>query len=285
MPCIQEGPLTHLLECELGAEREVDTSLSIDALESWLEVRGRIAKHLALTAITRVAKEEGVFIAYNPVNPHSFPHMVRADVQSKGMHVRAKSLRSGPAKGFLHGEPLHHLPLTFPVNGPLYCEENKDGTPFLTRTPGQGIPINVLTTSTGEMITSDIDLLVIGCNREADDSPLLDPQFGELTPFEKRCIQNINQRFQHLVQSSFLNEAGACYRLINHGPANRFSRSQINHIHFPITVALPDGTSLELGEEAKRASGLEQFMTLCSEWQSSGISIHLNPLWGLSACV
>lgn len=245
--------------------------VSFDLFTEWSSNQQKMGEHLADIAFCAIAKKYNAYILSNPVHPASYAHFIRSDVQSKTFAIRARTLRNGIRSGFLELESEFGMkPLDFWIQGQQFYAVERAGKECLVK---QAIASDRhLTASCYEdrsFIVSDVDLVSI-FSRENSDKIVFDPLYGELTAQEFTIIRDVNQYFQALVLNYCAFAAPSLFRVIAHGPANRFSNSKASHLHYPMKVYTPHSSIEFLDRE---------FLNFNRKMGSLGYHVYLNPKW------
>jgi hypothetical protein len=265
--------LESLLQSKKAIEQrliENKDHISFELFASWRHLQQEIGKHLVTLAMHEVAKKYDVYILANPVNTASYAHFLRNDVQSKSCTLRQRTARDGIQNGFIteHVPELKTIPLSFTMQGEKFFAVLRNDTPMLTSTPLESDKkIQACCYLDEKYVVSDIDLLFIVMKTSSD--MLCDVQFGELTCAEKEVIIELNQTFQNIRGEIGTSE----FKLVAHGPSNRFSESKVSHIHFPIEVYGKDACA--------PIETIEQLLLFLTKLEKQGFEIALNPKWNL----
>lgn len=243
--------------------------VSFDLFTEWSSNQQKIGEHLADSAFCAIAKKYDAYILSNPVNPASYAHFIRSDVQSKTFTIRERTLRNGMRSGFLESES-GMKPLDFWIQGQqLYAVERAGKECLVKQAIAPDRQLTVSCYKNGSFIVSDVDLVSI-FSRENSDKIVFDPLYGELTAQEFTIIRDVNQYFQALVLNYSAVADPSLLRVIAHGPANRFSNSKASHLHYPMKVYTPH-LSVEFLDR--------EFLNFNQKMGSLGYHVYLNPKW------
>ena len=251
---IAQSSIEKLLEENQKIEEAIlsfEDEVSFDFFSAWRAKQQQVGERLADIAISLTAKEFDAYILANPVNPSSFAHFIRPDVQSKSFHIRARTIRSGIRSGFLESHPsqFQTRPLVFCVGGETYDSVQRANVESLVRKKeSSDISLIVSCYENGSYIVSDIDLISIYL-RENSDETLSDPIYGELTAQELAVVQELNRNFLQVTAKYYPLQSQSSFRLIAHGPANRFTHSKASHLHYPMKIYAPS-SSIERLEDS-----------------------------------
>lgn len=235
-----------------------ELNLGYEQFLKWRENQQQIGEMRVNEAFSWAAKEYNVYIFANPVNPTSYAHFIRNDVQSKTWQIRERTSREGMQNGFITSSVSGLLPrvLTFD----RFFAVRRNGEEILTQEIGEkDEPIEVFCYPDGSYVISDIDLLMIS-TQERTQEVLQDEQLGEVRSEDKKVIDAINRYFHPR------------FNLIAHGPANCFSQSKTSHIHYPFTQFSPNG---EMGFINT------PFLNTLHQLNKKGYLTPLNPRWDL----
>lgn len=255
--------------------------VSFELFSQWRENQQSIGNLLVNEAFSYIASKYKAYILCNPVNPVSFAHFTRKDVQSKICTLRERTARGGIQNGFIASSSscLKTAPLKFFIGNDEFAAVERDGKELITAClMPQDLMIEVGCYSDNSYIISDIDLLFI-LFQESSSYKIVDPEFGELTIQEKSLILDLNFHFQGLVQKKIKGQNLFQFKLIAHGPANRFSQSKASHIHYPITVYTPQGHCQFIGDESKKEDSLPELLNFLKTIELNGYFTFLNPKW------
>jgi len=241
-------------------------------LELFLQWRAnceKIGEYLSDTTFCTLAKKHDAYILVNPVNPASYAHFIRPDVQSKTLTIQARTLRTGICSGFLEAD-FQKKQLDFWIQGEQFYAVKRSSKECLVRKMiSSDQELAVCCYENGYFIVSDVDLVAIFIRENADEV-IFNPLYGELTSQELAMVQEMNQHFQELVSYCFTLPTSSSLRLIAHGAANRFSLSKAFHLHYPMKIYTPDG-GVQLLEE--------DFLNFHEKMKLSGYFSPLNPNW------
>ena len=243
--------------------------VSFEFFTEWSSNQQKMGEHLANIAFCAIAKKYDSYILSNPVNPASYAHFLRSDVQSKTFTIRARTLRNGIRSGFLESESGMKL-LDFWIQGQQLYAVERAGKECLVKqaiVSDRYLPVSCY--EDGLFIVSDVDLVSI-FSRENSDKIIFDSLYGELTAQEFTIIRDVNQYFQTLVSNYYAFAAPSLFRVIAHGPANRFSHSKASHLHYPMKVYTPQSSIEFLDRE---------FLNFNRKVDSLGYHVYLNPQW------
>jgi hypothetical protein len=258
---------------------EIDFSF----FDEWRNCQLHLGQVLVDEVLIHIAKTHGVYLFVNPTNPVSFAHFIRHDVQSKCFTIRERASRSGVQNGFIC-ESLRYKrqPLKFYLGKDCYAAVRRAGIETLTKVVNeQDDIVSACCYDDGSYIVSDLDLICMAFKGRNDDQTFSDQEYGELTHKEKTTIEGINDLFQYHVNQHFPFQTPSTFKLISHGPYNRFSLSKASHIHFPLIVYTPAGAKLNLGIESDPESSLDVLGSFFNAIASEGYCIHLNPNWNM----
>ncbi len=248
---------------------EYPDEVSFDLFTEWNAHQQKVGEHLTNFAFCAIAKKYDVYILSNPVNPASYAHFIRSDVQSKTFSIRSQTLRNGMRSGFLESES-EMKPLVFHIQGQqLYAVERAGKECLVKKAIASDRHLAASYYEDGSYIVSDIDLVSI-FSRENSDTIVFDPLYGELTAQELAIIQDVNQYFQASLLNYPLFALPSSFRVIAHGPANRFSHSKSSHLHYPMKVYTPQSSIEFLDQE---------FLNFSRKMGSLGYHVYLNPKW------
>lgn len=212
-----------------------------------------------------MTQKYNAYVLSNPVNPASYSHFLLPNVQSKTIAVRCKTLREGIRNGFLDSIEFSMSPLGFEIEGEWHFAVIREGRECLVRKiEPSDIPLKISCYPNGQRIISDIDLVAIYLPNNSDQK-FFDETYGEVTLEERVFIEDLNQRFQRGAMNQF--------RLISHGPANRFEGAKRACLHFPMKVHTP--SSIEFLQD------MGEFMAFMQTVEGLGYRPSLNPKWGL----
>jgi len=243
--------------------------ISFDLFSTWRFNQQKMGEYLTDVAFCAVAKKYDIYILANPVNPASYAHFIRSDVQSKTFTIRGRTLNVGMRGGFLESES-GMKPLNFWIQGQRFYAVEREGKECLVR---RAIASDRILTAScyeeGSFIVSDVDLVSIFSHKDSN-KPVFDPMYGELTVQERTIIQDVNRYFQALVSSCYKLAVPSSFKLIAHGPANHFSNSKVSHLRYPMKICTPD-SSIEFLEY--------KFLDFHREMRKSGYYADLNSKW------
>lgn len=261
-------------------KNETDT-LSFQSFELWRSAQCEDGRNLVSKAFSYIANKYNAHILCNPTNPTSYSHFLRNDVQSKTYEIRDRTARHGFTDGFIpFKEPYQKRNLNFCIEGNLWHAVTRNGNEVLTRNVNSDDTfVRVSAYTTDELIISDIDLLFILLKIPQEDV-INDTEYGQLNLSEKTLITDLNNYFHDLKKNQLQSQNLTTFKLVSHGPANRFSGSKFSHIHYPITIFSP-GNTVELGCETNKEDSLNELLTFLDEKKKNGYLVDLNPNWGI----
>lgn len=254
------------------------STVPFSLFSEWRAICASVGELLVDEAMAFIAKKQDVIIVTNPVNTLSYAHVMRSDVQSKTFAIRERTLRSGVRNGFLKPNPLYCVDgdLKFKVGKEFFYAVLRNGQETLVKDLERSDELlKVGCYADGSYVISDIDLVSILFKSTSKN--IYDPEYGELTLQEAELIKEFNGHFVSLVGRYF--ESQSAYRLISHGPANRFSESKATHIHYPLKVYSAAGKTF-LGNEANRESSTKELLEFFGCAKHLGYHADLNPRWG-----
>ncbi|MBS0652367.1 MAG: hypothetical protein JSR39_02445 [Verrucomicrobia bacterium] len=245
--------------------------VSLELFSEWRANRQKMGEHLADAAFCAIASRYDAYILSNPVNPSSYAHFTRPDVQSKTFTIQSRTLREGIRSGFLESE-AGMRPLDFWIQGQRFYALERRGKEILAKDPAASdIPLTASCYEDSSLIVSDIDLVSIFL-RNNSDAVLFDPTYGELTAEELEMVLDLNRYFQELVSKYFEFAAPSSFRLIAHGASNRFSKAKTSWLDRPMKLHGPQSSIQWL-------RGMEEFLDFNRKMKSLGYHVHLNPNW------
>jgi len=275
--------LEKLLEKLHEIELCVDPEKLTQSIQRSLELKQQLGELCVKEAISKTAKELSVGIFANPINKAAFARFIQPGTESKKTGINARTEREGILQGFIKGEyqGCSRKPLIESIGNIQAYAVVRNGDEIYTCTPlTKDLPIQVCCYPTGEYITSDIDLVAIAQTSEADTRSCSNDPFGELTYHDKYVIQILNENFRMIIKEKL--GVNSYFTLIAHGPSNRFSGSKQSHLHFPMSLFLPDGRLVQFGDEQNRDESIQEFLEWRHDLQKIGNLITLNPLWNLN---
>lgn len=133
---------------------------------------------------------------------------------------------------------------------------------------------------TEQFITSDLDILMI-CGKGDLSMDRVDHFYGmgDILKYEYDVCLLINQSFTESLRklNSFL--PPSLISLISHGPFNRYSKSKLEDIYFPLTIYHPIIGKFNLGSEEKRKESIKEFFNICFLFQEQGYKIDIHRNW------
>lgn len=279
---ITQSSIRYLLEKIQTLEKQTlvhKQEISFDLFSTWRAHRRKIGKYIADETLCYIARKYNAYILSNPVYPFSYAHFTRSDVQSKNFSVKERTLRDGISSGFLKSKSsiFRIKSLDFWIQQQrFYAVQRNNKECLVKKAIYSDIPLKVSCYEDNSFIISDIDLVSIALHNSSNKL-LFDVRYGELTMEELIIIQDINQYFQKLIARYFAFEISE-FRLIAHGPANRFSKSKISHLHYPMQVYTPAGSMELLGHEMDTNSS-DKFFGFNRKLDSLGYCTYLNPTW------
>jgi hypothetical protein len=249
---------------------EHEEPIGLKLFFEWRENRQKIGECLADAAFGAIADKYDAHILSNPVNPSSYAHFIRSDVQSKTFTILSRTIREGMRSGFLESEDKGRMRLLdFWVGGQQFYAVQRMGAECLVKEPAASdIPLTVACYEDNSLIISDIDLVSIFLKQNSKTSHF-DPAFGELTAEEKALVQDLNRTFQELVSTYFDSSA---FRLIAHGASTRFSNAKTAWLNRSMKLHSPCSS-------VKWLDGLDAFYAFNREMDNLGYYVHLNPNW------
>jgi hypothetical protein len=243
----------------------------LEFFSAWSCNRQEMGEYLTDVACCAIAKKYNSYVIANPVNPTSYAHFIRHDVQSKSFAILARTLRTGIRNGFLESGS-NMRPLDFCIQGQkFYAVERTGKERLVKKTVVSDKPLMVSCYEDGSFIVSDVDLVSI-FSHEGSDKILFDPTYGELTAHELTMIQELNCYFQELVSNYCASASPSFFKLIAHGAANRFSNSKASHLHYPMKIYTPHSAIKFLSHD---------FFDFNYKMSVLGYHAYLNPKWGI----
>ncbi|MCP3658849.1 MAG: hypothetical protein GY830_00435 [Bacteroidetes bacterium] len=137
-----------------------------------------------------------------------------------------------------------------------------------------------MTDTQNDFITSDLDILIIS-TKDNFNTEKLDYSigFGDILKYEYEIIQYINDIF-----SKFILKINSNYikkDVIRHGPFNRYEKSKISDIQFPVHVYTKNNYCLLRAESDKNMSFLN-LMRLINNKIKEGYQIFLPKMWNIN---
>lgn len=256
------------------------TEIPFNLFLEWSSNRQKMGECLVDQAISFIAQKYNSYILSNPLNPSSYAHFLRSDVQSKMFSIRQRTIRGTMCSGFLDTESIEFgaKHLSFIIGGEqFFAVKRKENECLVRETNFSDIPLKVCCYEDGTLIVSDIDLISI-LSQDSSDTLLDDPTYGELNVNEKMMICELNQYFQDLINKLYPSSKSSLFRLIAHGPANRFSNSKSSHLHYPLKVYTPLSSIEFLGKGIGSESHRE-FIDFNLQKAFLGYHAHINPKW------
>jgi hypothetical protein len=236
-------------------------------------------------ALIEASSQWNSVIFSGPTNPCSFSCFLDPKAQGKTLSIRSKTSKKGLGAGFiLHPEEtdlLHLKPLSFSFKDKTLFAVHRDGKEFLTLQIGaEDTPIKVAHYSSGERVTSDIDLVSIAYPLNVDTQPC-DPEepFGKLSQFEKKVLLYANQCFRKLLDIRECENGRSNFNVIHHGPLTRFPKAPLRFVHFPMKVYYPEGRMESFGTEETKQASLNRFFEIHEELCTSGFEMPLPRSW------
>lgn len=267
-----------LIEAILDEKQQLESRIlkyldevPFDLFSEWMGLQQKIGEYLTDVAFSFIAKKRGAYIVTNPVNPAAYAHFIRPDVQSKTFLIRKQTLKNGMSRGFLEPD-TQNIPLQFWIQGePFYAVEREGQECLVKRVKLSDRQLNVSCYEDNSLIVSDVDLISI-ISKNNSDIIELNSMYGELTKEELLIIEEINRYFQRVVSLYCSMKSVSKFKIIAHGPANRFSHSKASHLHYPMKVYKPDASIDYLEGE---------FIHFQNKIESLGYPVYCNPKWEL----
>jgi hypothetical protein len=254
--------------------------VSFALFSEWSSIQQKIGEYLVDEAFCSIAKKHDAYILSNPVHPASYAHFIRSDVQSKSFEIRERTLRSGLLSGFLQSKAfeIRTKPMNFWIQGQQFYAVTREGKECLVKQfTVSDILLKASCYEDSLYIISDVDLVSIFLRNNSDEI-LFDSIYGTLSMQELMMIRDVNQYFQELISKYCPFAVPSSFRLIAHGPANRFSKSKASHLHYPLKVCTPFSSIEFLGQEMNTNSTRE-FLNFNRKMKLLGYHAYLNPKW------
>lgn len=285
--------LNHVLKENQKLEVQIleqKNEISFDLFCKWRSNLQKIGEYLVDHTFCCIAQKYDSYILSNAVNFAAYSSFTRFDVQSKGFTIKEQTLKQGIRGGFLESQSFEFTmkPLYFWIQGQRFSAVERDGRECLVKEVVSSDSIlKVCCNINDEYIISDIDLISIFLKNNSDEI-IFDENYGELTIHELAIIQEINQSFQENLCTYFgggpqiLNSAPpyclSSFKMIAHGPANRFSNSKASHLHYPLKLCTPFFSVEFLGQEMDPNS-MNDLINFNEKMKSLGYHVFLNPKW------
>ncbi len=256
---------------------EQSEKISFDLFCDRIFIHRKIGEYLVDETLCFIANKYDAYILSNPVNPCSYAHFIRPDVESKDYSIRKRTIRTGISNGFLEPDIAEFSvkPLQFLIGEEVFYAQAKHGEEYLVKSPidpEHNIPVACY--ETGKYIISDLDLIAVYL-KSGTREHVFDSEYGEITEEELMIVKDINRYFQELIFDRFPKFVPGPFKLVAHGPANRFSNSKSSHIHYPLKVYTPHQKVEYLGSD----NSISNFLDFNQKIESLGYFVYLNPKW------
>ena len=163
--------------------------------------------------------------------------------------------------------------------GYILVGDNVDNLPYIEVTQS-GITNKVLCDEYGRIVTSDLDILLIGVKGEVDRTLIESDKFGTLLAYEKEVIQSVNNLFTMGLKDINPNYSFDNTSLISHGPLNRYHFTKRSFLHFPMKI-MTDLTLQSFGCETIMEDSIEKLQSLLAHHSSRGYQFDCHASWQL----
>ncbi len=140
--------------------------------------------------------------------------------------------------------------------------------------------IHAFTNQQGQFITSDLDIIMI-CAKGKIALELMATIYnmGNILKYEYDIIKIINETFTNKLTENGLYSFYNIIPLISHGPFNRYHKTNLEDINFPITIYHPDKGEFSLGLETNREKSIIEFLEMCNSFDLSGYKCQIHCNW------
>lgn len=226
------------------------------SLELCAQEKINIVKSLMDEAFIEVCSLKGLIFYLNPINESSFP-LIYHGAATKPHTQMARTEKSGPLAGYILASDEH------------------ERTKIL-----EGTSVKVLCDEAGRVMTSDIDVVMIGYMGDVNKDIAYSKSLGQYAAYEKDAIDAVNAMFTEKLKKANPRLPVDSVPLVTHGPFNRFDKTKRTHLHFPMTVYSAEGKML-FGEEASREASVHHFRHLLAQQSNNEYHFDCHPNWGL----
>lgn len=258
-----------------------------ERLEDWHNYHQQIMAQIMNEVLLQISIHYNAVMIANPMNQYSFPYLFIGSV-AKTFDINLKTKNGGLFRGLIEGiietNQYNQISLEFIFNNIRYIAAKRDGHECLLRIDDvrdSDEILRFLGDNQSNFITSDLDLLIIAQTNKKKQERFFHPQKGYITSSEFDIINALNELF--ILKLKSLNfDIKNHSNIVQHGPFNRFIRSKQSHIHFPLTIVLPQGIIKNLGSEKSRQASMKEFKDICRLMILDNYDIDLNPNWQLS---
>jgi hypothetical protein len=102
---------------------------------------------------------------------------------------------------------------------------------------------------------------------------------GSVLKYEMHFINRINNIFSNCVKKDNSALTRGYIPIIRHGPFNRYTKSKLEDIYFPVVVYHPTKGKIFLGSEVCRAEAIQELLKLVHILNNEGYNVDVNPNW------
>lgn len=132
------------------------------------------------------------------------------------------------------------------------------------------------------LITSDLDILAITMPSNVDPTPLSESySMGNILKYEYDIVSKINNLFSKYIFGKNNRIERKTTEIVKHGPFNRYHKTKLEDIYFPIAVYHPLRGKFFVGSESDRDASILEFLTLLTQLQKENYDIHIHPSWSI----
>lgn len=233
--------------------------------------------------LMRVSREEDLVIVCNVMNEMSLDLLYNG-AEPKSHLVSYRSEKDGVLGGYIiHQDymrnPSKIIRLMAAKEEFVFYDQGNDIV-IVNKYNSHTSYLKAITNNNGDFLTSDLDVLAIGSKASMDKTPVeLSYGMGSVLKYEMHFINKINNVFSSYVKKDNPVLARDHIPIIRHGPFNRYAKSKLEDIYFPIVVYHPIKGKFFLGSEVRREEATQELLKLMHTLNNDGYNVDIHPNW------
>lgn len=233
--------------------------------------------------LIKVSIEEKAVIICNVINEMSLD-LIYNGASPKPHFISAHTEQSGVLGGFIlerniYDEASKRVITLDCMKKYFFYYSNNTIVPTTTFKSGV-LYIQGLVDQDNNFFTSDLDILAVAPSSSVNCTPLPESySMGNILKYEYDIASKINILFRQSIFAKNYNIQSKSVEIVKHGPFNRYPKTRLEDIYFPIVVYHPTNGKFFVGSKENRNDSISEFLDLLKKLQNESYNVDIPKNW------
>ncbi len=233
--------------------------------------------------LIQVSLQEETVVICNVINEMSLD-LIYNGASPKSHLITSRTKTAGILGGYILRQEGNNSPSKRIIFSNNECDYSfytyKDSIIPTTKPQDKLLCIEALTDEDGYFLTSDLDILVLASNSTIDKTPVSQSYgLGSILKYEHDVACVINNLFTNAIKVENNNLKRPFIPLVKHGPFNRYPKSKLDDIYFPVVAYHPLEGKLLIGSSKERETSISEFLGSLNRFSMQGYNVDIHKNW------